>query len=438
MDQHLIPNTPPPARGLLQLLSNTLVLQQTAPYLPISSKLALAATSKSFRDLVYSTKDVFRHCDLGTIKSALNGTSDSISPGWIDIEDRENWTRENFWARPVSVIFQRLETRHVLQNVHTLVLDGCYVGLNVIHQIIIGDKLNVRILSIRQVRELDYWKLQEALRYAVRPTRPVNTPRLKGLYVFGVMDQNRKRKNIYLSETYSSANRNISDQCFLLASPHGNEWFGDDGLRYTALLNHEWANTIEECHGIISFDLPLCRGPRHAHAKATSRAFPLDIATEPLTGCSGCNAAPEGFLTLNRSFDDLPLLAPIPLQCSTVKAAKTPAGVGSGPEKKLLMRCGNCLRDRYCHKCFKWWCEECYQPGLSEPQAENLEDGTLYSGKLGKYGATRDCFECGYRCEECMPKTQMICVICGGGYCLVHNEGSNITTASRHAINACR
>jgi len=56
--------------SLLQLLSNTLVLHQTAPYIPFSSLLALGATSKSFKNLIYNTPLVFRYLDITNIKSA--------------------------------------------------------------------------------------------------------------------------------------------------------------------------------------------------------------------------------------------------------------------------------------------------------------------------------------------------------------------------------
>jgi len=55
---------------LLQLLSNTLVLSQTTPYLPPSSLLALGSTCKAFQTLIRNTPVVFRHLDLTKVKSA--------------------------------------------------------------------------------------------------------------------------------------------------------------------------------------------------------------------------------------------------------------------------------------------------------------------------------------------------------------------------------
>lgn len=62
-------NSPLPTT-LLQLLSNSLVLSQTTPYLLPSSLLALGATSKSFQSLFRETPTVYRHLDLTKVKSA--------------------------------------------------------------------------------------------------------------------------------------------------------------------------------------------------------------------------------------------------------------------------------------------------------------------------------------------------------------------------------
>lgn len=64
------PHDYPLPTTLLQLLSNSLVLGQTTPYLPPSSLLALGATSKSFQSLLRDTPNVFRHLDLTKVKSA--------------------------------------------------------------------------------------------------------------------------------------------------------------------------------------------------------------------------------------------------------------------------------------------------------------------------------------------------------------------------------
>lgn len=67
--QHITNKLP---SSLLRLLSNPLILDQTAPCLPIYSLLALGATSKSFKELIHETPHVhaFRRLDLSNLKSA--------------------------------------------------------------------------------------------------------------------------------------------------------------------------------------------------------------------------------------------------------------------------------------------------------------------------------------------------------------------------------
>jgi len=82
--------------SLLHLLSNTLVLYQTAPYLPASSLLALGATSKSFRSLIHDTPGIFRHLDLTKIKAAQFQIA-AIDHGgevWRNVQLDENVTED--------------------------------------------------------------------------------------------------------------------------------------------------------------------------------------------------------------------------------------------------------------------------------------------------------------------------------------------------------
>lgn len=82
--------------SLLHLLSNSLVLDQTVPYLPVASLLALGATSKSFKDLVHRTPNVFRHLDLSNVKSAQFDTASIDNGGevWRNVQLDENVTED--------------------------------------------------------------------------------------------------------------------------------------------------------------------------------------------------------------------------------------------------------------------------------------------------------------------------------------------------------
>ncbi|KAL2172711.1 hypothetical protein VTG60DRAFT_4157 [Thermothelomyces hinnuleus] len=49
-------------------------------------------------------------------------------------------------------------------------------------------------------------------------------------------------------------------------------------------------------------------------------------------------------------------------------------------------------------------------------------------GLFKKAHVSKSCWECGMNCKDCINGTQRVCKICGGGYCLIHNEGSNMLT----------
>jgi len=81
---------------LLSLLSNTLILSHTTPYLPVSAVLNLAATSRSFRGLIYKTPQVFRHLDLSGVRSAqfkIEGI-DHGGETWRNVQLDENLTED--------------------------------------------------------------------------------------------------------------------------------------------------------------------------------------------------------------------------------------------------------------------------------------------------------------------------------------------------------
>jgi len=92
---------------LLNLLSNTLVLYQTVPYLPVSSLLALGAASKSFKSLIHDTPGVFRHLDLSQIKSAQFQIA-AIDHGgevWRNVQLDENVTEDESVSIFTSVLY---------------------------------------------------------------------------------------------------------------------------------------------------------------------------------------------------------------------------------------------------------------------------------------------------------------------------------------------
>lgn len=81
---------------LLTLLSNPLLLCHTVDYLPVYSTLSLAATSRTFRDLIYHTQRVFRRLDLSQVKSAQFDIApiDQGGQTWRNVQLDENVTED--------------------------------------------------------------------------------------------------------------------------------------------------------------------------------------------------------------------------------------------------------------------------------------------------------------------------------------------------------
>lgn len=378
---------------LLDLLSNSLVQHQTVPYLPISALLSLAATCKTFQNLIYRTPRVFRYLDLSTVKGASIPFAPIDAGGEVWRSERmdEAVTEDDFYSGPLRGIFSNLSRKRVLQDVQTLILDGLSVPANLIWEIVCESKYNVRILSIREVKNLNERKLMQVLRYCVRPTRPAGTPRLKGLYVFGPKDTHTPQAEWRSLDTHTSSSMGVmssegaqlgmewnhkSHQALSSAlAADRNCWYSASGRMISKPPISEWAETVQVCEGLISFDAVLCRGPRHklsapssintpneGSGRLSNHFIPPTLATVALgpNGCAICHKSPEGPLVFGTASPaELPLLAPPPLHSSTVRAAEYPA-MGRGSSLPLFMRCEACLRDRWCERCNKWWCESCH------------------------------------------------------------------------------
>lgn len=432
---------------LLFILSNPLLLSLTADYLSPLSTVNLAATCRSFRSLVYGTPGVFRRLDLGQVRSAQIDVCPVDQGGhmWRNVQLDETITEDDFYSGPLRGIFSALRRQHILRHVSTLVLDGLSVTAELVHEIISDPSFSVRILSLRDVKNLNEPKLRAALQMAVRPSRPKGTPRLKGLYIFGPKDPPALPTNttaIGNGGNVTAASWNQRSHQALSAALHTpfDLWYDRKGMMVARPMTTEWASTILACAGLISFDAVLCRGPRHFNSPAFGRVnigpsnppspqVPSSwaVATHALGGCAGCGSAPEGWTVWGDSggidSDDFtcrfPMLAPPPMHSSNTRVACCPTGAdmnpsrtrrSSGPQPRFIARCMECLRDCYCWGCKRWWCENCQQ---MDP------DGSCYKARTVK-----SCWECGNNCSQCIDRTQRTCRRCRGGYCMIHNEGS--------------
>lgn len=413
LSQHAMP------LALLELLSNSLILQQTTPHLTVSALYALARTSKSFHSLILQSPEAFRYLDLSTVKSAVIDASpiDSGGISWRAERMDEALTEDEFNSGPLRGVFSKMARRNVLKNVSTLVLDGLSVPADIVREIIAEDRFNVRILSIREVKNLREKKLMQLLRYAVRPSRPEGTPRLKGLYYFGPKDpasvvlpsgrgaplqRTPPDRGVMSSEGAQIGaewNERSNQALSAVLARTEDRWYQATGrmLRRQPVL--EWAETLEACEGIIHFDAVLCRGPRHDPRVAFSRQasdgstvtasqwLKPAVATIALgpSGCAKCGTCAEGPATFGQSpSSHLPLLSPPPLHSSTVRAAQRPVTIDGGAMPPLVVRCEECLRGRWCERCNKWWDEPCYSIGTrTELQQQELMQDVL-SGLMSK------------------------------------------------------
>lgn len=387
--QHTRDLSEPSEPKIFNLLSNTLVLHQTAPYLTTSALLNIASTSHAFRSLIHDTPGVFRHLDLASIKAAQFDI-DGIDHGgeiWRNVQVDENVTEDDFYSGPLRGVFRSLGRAGILQDVQTLVLDGLSVTAELVNDVLVDPRFNVRILSIREARNLNQRKLMQSLQYACRPTRPDGSLRLKGLYVFGTRDAAPSPRQPGQSAGAKIGvrwNHRSNTALRELLDGEGDDWYHRKGKVISRPVADGWAETLLSCREAIHFDAVLCTGPRHQNSSAFGRvpvpAVPggasrsWSVATFALGGCATCGCAPEGFTTHDSSPPgELPLLAPPPLHSSNVKTAARPAAVAgpdSGARPQFVPRCWDCIRDRYCFSCDQWWCEACYQaPTEAELQA---------------------------------------------------------------------
>ncbi|KAI2477265.1 hypothetical protein Ptr902_11338 [Pyrenophora tritici-repentis] len=458
--------------SLADLLSNTLILRQTAPYLPVSALRNLSRASKALHQIVIQSPEAFRYLDLSPVKSAILPFDGPLGVGGISFRAErmdEALTEDDFYSGPLRNIFNRLEKSHVLRNVHTLVLDGLSVTAELVKELLTEERFNVRILSIRDVKHLNERKLQQYLRYAVRPSRPAGTPRVKGIYLFGARDPLPRsaspvgRKPLPIARGVLSsqgaqigAKWNEKSQQALDAALARTEdkWYQPSGKMISKRPTPEWAEILQACEGIISFDAVLCRGPRHDPSKAyvsdsTANGAPHPasflrptVATVALgpSGCESCHSSPEGPAVFGQSSTSHhPLLSPVPLHGSSIRAAQMPHTLDGSAPPPLIVRCEDCLKGRWCERCHKWWDEGCYTGSTTAQRTEIQQielgesigpDGKtvmLPEQKIKVIGVRRDCFGCGHTCISCKELVIRTCKKCKNEYCREDNDSSSDT-----------
>ena len=354
--------------SLLDLLSNDLILRHTSPYTGIKSLMSLAATSKSYKSLVYNTPHIFQHVDLyGTVVSTMS-TQDFL------VDDQK---LEDLCAQRFNTIFTALENRNVLQDVRTLILDDILVPATVIEDMLFDDRYQIRLLSLRTNCKGPVNDILPILRHLIRPDRPNGPLKLRGLYWFGHSDRFEDLNNIEetigrpeaiigvtasLGAQLGADNHSYYDldnsRSLFGKDPYSDSPYGAPGMSHvltSGWVASEWAEILEACRGLIAFDAVLCRHDRGSVPDSRPK-----LATVRLRGCESCGTCPEGPAYPGVSpAEHLPLLSPLPLHSSKVEVAQR-MDTGGEPYPSLILRCRTCLKDRWCEMCNAWWCESCY------------------------------------------------------------------------------
>ena len=384
---------------LLDLLSNSLILRQICPYIPVSAKLHLAATSKDYLYLIFRTPGVFRYLDLSPIKCAATLPSyDGGGERQLSKRMDEALTEDEFYSGPLRSVLSFFRRKDVLQDVQTLILDSLSVTAELVNEILQDKIFNIRILSIREVKNMNERKLMQVLKFAVRPSRPMDTPKLKGLYYFGAMEENLPATRIQQTQHAEDVAPGVTNSIGARLGAQWNQksqqaltssltaevdpWYGASGTvirmgsnslpRDRAIIN--WGELLQICQGIIAFDAVLCRGPHHSInvcKDGRPRIPKPGVATFAMgrIHCQICRSVPEGLIRFKEAYQhQLPLLSPPPLHSSSIQDAQRVSANGiSTMDIPFLARC-DCIMDRYCEGCRKFWCENCYN---------NPENGTF-------------------------------------------------------------
>lgn len=186
-------------------------------------------------------------------------------------------------------------------------------------------------------------------------------------------------------------NQKSTDALNAVLAPAEDRWYRASGRIIPKRPSADWADVIQACEGLIAFDAVLCRGPRHDPTKAYTKesgvvgvAHPTSflrpaIATVALgpSGCETCHSCPEGAAVFGQSPQShFPLLSPVPLHGSSLRAARIPHTTDGSAPPPLIARCEDCLKGRWCERCHKWWDEDCYA-GSAVAQRTELQQTEL-------------------------------------------------------------
>jgi hypothetical protein len=351
---------------LLDLLSNSIVLNNIINHLPLASRFNLANTCHAYRNHILSSAETFRSLDLSKCRGGYIPVIAKVDSGGQSFRAErmdESLTEDDFYSGPLRGVLRKLHRQHILGSVNSLVLDGlASVTSDLLHEIVTSNEYRVRLLSVRKCPNLNQAKLQQLLAYVCRAGRPEGTPRLQGLYFF----TNPFQRTLQAEHTGITG----QDGAQLGALPtlkgafnHIDPYYAPSG-RVVQLSRSEatfWAQTMSACRGLIWFDAVLCT---HMHTEMTpiitgymrdERPDMSPIATLSLgpAGCTGCGEAPANAPVWGKSgLEEFPLLWPPPASGKIMDAVRPPRIVSASGElpQRLIVSCAWCVDNRHCDR----------------------------------------------------------------------------------------
>lgn len=379
--------------SLYDLLSVSLILFEICPQLSLTSILALTSTSKALNNLFSRTPEVYRRLDLSRIRYRYSRQPCEKVAEFACRPLSERCVHE---FATVKFLLHELDMQNKLQQVRTLILDGLFVPAYAMKLILYDESYNVRLLSVRgSIIEIDiWWELGKLLR-SVAAGKGV-MPRLKGLYMYGPIQQK------YIGQGNVDSHNTFQYSIGVMSSPGAQlgatnsdllehnadaavnlHWYDGKGQMALPGLSlpelEKWQELVHTCAGMIAFDIVSCR---HCHISTNGKASSPRLATVSLKGCKSCGSCPEGPAMAGKSpTSHLPLLAPVPLNSSSVRAAQMPPIEGSDIPP-LFARCTTCLEDRWCKRCNAWWCESCYTPPRGALEESEGSEGLPGNGSV--------------------------------------------------------
>ena len=294
----------------------------------------------------------------------------------------ENLTEDDFYSGPLRGVLSKLSKTVLLNSVHVLVLDGlASVTFDVVSDLLLDAAYDIWILSVIGCPNLNSRKLQQLVCYLCRPSRPENTPKLKGLYYFGTSQPSKYKApaailpvngtGVMSSQGAQLGSLPVSSKSTPLHST--SPWYAPTGRVLTEgfAQRSPWEETLQVCKDIIAVDAVLCTHmhedmkPYLHHASAQYLAEhkptvrPLASMAVGPAGCDGCGCAPNGAPVWSESDAmEFPLLSPPPASGQLKDAIRPP----HSEKQRLIVSCTWCLTNRHCESCHRWWCGTCYNP----------------------------------------------------------------------------